>query len=97
MNNLNKSTLDRVLNRHAMDSVVGGMDPNEMNERARQNAQRMLYQERRRLEQPKREVSLGNGFYLGGDDLIEYRKGNHKIGYTPNRVTYTKNTDCVIL
>lgn len=97
MNELNKFPLDQVLNCHTMDSIVGGVDPHGMNARAKQNTERIVEDCRRRMEQEQREVRLGKGFYMGGDDLIEYRRGNDKIGYTPNRVTYTKSTNCVIL
>lgn len=91
MNRLNKFPLDQVLNRNAMDSIVAGTDIHEI-------IQRGLEQERRRAEREQKGIEIGKGLYLGGrNDLIEYRKGDHTIGYTPNRITYTKSTNCVIL
>jgi hypothetical protein len=96
MNKLNELSLNQVLNHDVMNRIVGGTHPNDF-EKTKQNTLRGLEEERRRFEREQQRVALGKGLYLGGDDLIEYEKGNHKIGYTPNRITYTKSVNCVIL
>lgn len=95
-NRLRKFPLDQVLNHNVMDSIVGGGVEENL-----KNIQSMLERERRAaeaVERAKKGIGLGKGFYVGGtDDILEYRNGNHKVGYTPNKVTYTKSSDCVIL